>query len=172
MRLDLSKKGNKDSSANLIGQIKANFVSYGLYYDSDQLSIQPISQIDQLKSKYDGNFIEFSETPSHWHHMEILKKLGFQPCKEAKVCDDLTQVLKRIEEWSTLRTNYDYVMDGVVIKVNSLLQQQIVGFIARAPRWAVAYKFSAEQAFTKLLSITLQVIILFILFIIYLFIYN
>ena len=69
----------------------------------------------------------------------------------------MEEVQKRIEEWSTLRSNYEYVMDGCVVKVNSLVQQAILGNVSRAPRWAVAYKFSAEQAKTKLLGITLQV---------------
>jgi DNA ligase (NAD+) len=69
----------------------------------------------------------------------------------------MEEVHQRIEQWATMRANYDYVMDGVVIKVNSLVQQTILGSAARAPRWAVAYKFNAEQVRTKLLGITLQV---------------
>lgn len=82
---------------------------------------------------------------------------GFKVPKEAKLVDSIDAVLEYINFWDTYRHKLPYEIDGVVVKVNDLNQQDELGFTAKAPRWAIAYKFKAERVSTKLNEITYQV---------------
>ncbi|MDU8887316.1 NAD-dependent DNA ligase LigA [Yeosuana sp. MJ-SS3] len=91
---------------------------------------------------------------------EILQRArewGFKVPNEAKLVNSIDEVLDYINYWDKHRHNLPYEIDGVVIKVNSLYQQEELGYTAKAPRWAMAYKFKAEQVSTRLNSITYQV---------------
>ncbi len=90
-------------------------------------------------------------------NLRILKQLGFKVNPEYKVCSTIDEVLEFCRKLEDKRYSLDYEIDGAVIKVNSIRQQNILGSIAKSPRWAVAYKFKAKQAFTKLKAITWQV---------------
>ncbi len=93
-------------------------------------------------------------------HSETLQKAresGFKVPVEGKVCKNIAEVTAFIEHWNQARHHLAYETDGVVIKVNALEQQQELGFNAKSPRWAIAYKFKTEQSVTKLLSIDYQV---------------
>ena len=93
-------------------------------------------------------------------HSETLQKArdaGFKVPLEGKVCFNINEVLSFIQHWDTARHQLAYETDGVVIKVNNLAQQQELGYTAKSPRWAIAYKFKAEQAITELLSVDYQV---------------
>src|SRR5699024_5260263 len=76
---------------------------------------------------------------------------------EWKKCSTIDEVIDYIEYWSTERPNLDYEIDGIVIKVDDLQQQEKLGFTAKSPRWAIAYKFPAEEAVTNLTDIELSV---------------
>ncbi|WP_179349734.1 NAD-dependent DNA ligase LigA [Winogradskyella pacifica] len=82
---------------------------------------------------------------------------GFKVPQEAKLVNSIDEVLEYVAYWDENRHNLPYEIDGVVIKVNNLYQQDELGFTAKAPRWAMAYKFKAEQVSTKLNEITYQV---------------
>ncbi|ULC60629.1 NAD-dependent DNA ligase LigA [Flaviramulus sp. BrNp1-15] len=82
---------------------------------------------------------------------------GFKVPNEAKLVNSIDEVLEYINFWDTKRKELPYEIDGVVVKVNSFYQQEELGFTAKAPRWAMAYKFKAEQVSTKLNSISYQV---------------
>ncbi len=86
-----------------------------------------------------------------------LKELGFKVNPHFKLCKNISEVLEYCKEWETKRDDLPYEIDGVVIKVNSVEQQKILGNIAKSPRWAVAYKFKAKQATTKIKKIVWQV---------------
>lgn len=86
-----------------------------------------------------------------------LSLLGFQTNQNYSLCADINGIFSYIEAQGDKRDSLPYEIDGVVIKVNSLRQHDILGSIAKSPRWAVAYKFKARQAFTLLKSITWQV---------------
>lgn len=86
-----------------------------------------------------------------------LKKLGLKVCGKYKKCHDIEDVIKFCDQWSKKRHDLPYEIDGIVIKVNNLDQQKIMGFTAKAPRYAVAYKFPAEQVTSKLLEVKFQV---------------
>lgn len=89
--------------------------------------------------------------------LEAARKWGFKVPKEAKLANSLAEVLEYIHYWDKHRHNLPYETDGVVIKVNSFQHQDELGYTAKSPRWAIAYKFKAEQVSTKLNSISYQV---------------
>jgi DNA ligase (NAD+) len=93
-------------------------------------------------------------------HDEAIKKIeswGFQVSPTYKKCKNITEVLKYIEHWEKKRSDLPLETDGVVIKVNSLRQQEQLGFTAKSPRWAIAFKYKAESVSTRLNGITYQV---------------
>ncbi len=89
--------------------------------------------------------------------LAFAKKLGFNVPKHAKLAQNLNEVLAFITYWDEHRFQLPYETDGVVIKVNELAYQEELGYTAKSPRWAMAYKFKAEQVTTKLLSVSYQV---------------
>lgn len=94
---------------------------------------------------------------SQFENLNILRKLGFNVNPEFKLCKNMKEVLKYCAKLESQRNSLEYEVDGAVVKVNSLRQQRIIGSIAKSPRWAVAYKFKAKQAFTEIKKITWQV---------------
>ncbi|MBD8069643.1 NAD-dependent DNA ligase LigA [Bacillus sp. PS06] len=94
---------------------------------------------------------------SHSDGLDLLDDLGFKTNPERKRCATIDDVIKYIEEWTEKRPTLDYEIDGIVIKVDSLSHQSALGFTAKSPRWAIAYKFPAEEVMTKLLDIELSV---------------
>jgi len=101
-----------------------------------------------------------SEELPHDNHYDNLKEAagwGFSVAKSIKLCRNIAEVIQFITYWESERKNLPYDTDGVVIKVNSLMQQHELGFTAKSPRWAIAYKYKAEEATTRLLSVAFQV---------------
>lgn len=94
---------------------------------------------------------------SHSEGLDLLDELGFKTNKERKTCTNIEEVLAYIEEWTEQRPNLAYDIDGIVVKVDSLEQQDELGFTAKSPRWAIAYKFPAEEVITTLRGIELNV---------------
>ncbi|HSL88394.1 MAG TPA: NAD-dependent DNA ligase LigA [Ignavibacteriaceae bacterium] len=97
------------------------------------------------------------ELKTQEENLLLLKELGFKINPEYKVCKSIEEVLEICRAFEKIRDSLEYEVDGVVIKVNSINQQKILGSIAKSPRWAVAYKFKAKQAFTKVKDISWQV---------------
>ncbi|WP_027075780.1 NAD-dependent DNA ligase LigA [Maribacter antarcticus] len=94
---------------------------------------------------------------SQYEMLEKAREWGFKVPTVAKLCHSTAAVMEFVEEWDVARHQLPYETDGVVVKVNSLQHQDELGFTAKAPRWAMAYKFKAEQVFTVLNEITYQV---------------
>ena len=94
---------------------------------------------------------------NQFESLEKARQMGFKVPNEAQLCYSIEDVFQFINHWDKARHHLPYETDGVVVKVNSLLQQEELGYTAKAPRWAMAYKFKAEQVTTKLNSITYQV---------------
>ncbi len=94
---------------------------------------------------------------THAAALEALRKWGFPVYPHYKVCSDIEQAIAYIDEFAAMRHELPYETDGLVIKVNSIAQQQALGATGKDPRWAVAYKFPAEQAETTLEDIFVQV---------------
>ena len=90
-----------------------------------------------------------------FHHetLEMMKNLGFTVNPNIKVANNIEEVIDYIKEWTIKRSELPYEIDGIVIKVDNLNDQKKLGYTARTPRWAVAYKFPAEEVLTKLTNI-------------------
>ena len=93
----------------------------------------------------------------HSDSLDYLTSLGFETNTERKRCKTIEEVLDYIESWQGRRQDLDYEIDGIVIKVDSYEDQEQLGFTAKSPRWATAYKFPAEEVHTRLLDIELSV---------------
>ncbi|PLR81320.1 DNA ligase [Bacillus canaveralius] len=94
---------------------------------------------------------------SHSEGLDLLDRLGFKTNKERKRCANIDEVIQFVEGWVERRPNLPYDIDGIVIKVDSLEQQERLGTTAKSPRWATAYKFPAEEVVTVLKRIDLRV---------------
>ncbi|KJL04971.1 NAD-dependent DNA ligase LigA [Priestia aryabhattai] len=97
------------------------------------------------------------EIDSHSESLNLLDDLGFKTNKERQTCETIDDVIAYIESWQTKRPELSYDIDGIVIKVDSFDQQAELGTTAKSPRWAIAYKFPAEEVVTKLVNIELTV---------------
>ena len=96
-------------------------------------------------------------TDSHFESMQMAKSWGFKVSEHIKRAENISEVLDFIEYWNHERENLPYDIDGIVIKIDSMSLRQQLGFTAKTPRWAIAYKFKAEEAASPLLSIDYQV---------------
>ncbi|WP_310594696.1 NAD-dependent DNA ligase LigA [Flavobacterium sp.] len=119
--------------------------------DSTEVAKRPL---DCLLYFLIGNQLPFN---SQFESLETARAWGFKAPKEAKLASNLDQVFQFIDYWDTHRHNLPYETDGVVVKVNSFQYQEELGFTAKSPRWAIAYKFKSEQVATRLNSISYQV---------------
>ena len=119
--------------------------------DSAEVAKRPL---DCLLYFLIGNNLPFK---SQFEGLETARNWGFKVPKEGKLAHNLEEVFQYIEYWDTHRHNLPYETDGVVVKVNSFHYQDELGFTAKSPRWAIAYKFKSEQVSTKLNSISFQV---------------
>ena len=122
----------KLQDSKIVAQRKLDCYLYSLYGDSFP-----------FKTHYDG--------------LKKAKEWGFKISEHVAKCKDLSQVFEYINEWEKGREELPFEIDGVVMKVNSFRQQEELGFTAKAPRWAISYKYKAEAASTKLNSISYQV---------------
>ncbi len=94
---------------------------------------------------------------THLESITYIEKLGFKTTRVFNVCKNIEELEKEIDYWDSKRKKLDYETDGLVIKVNDFKYYEKLGYTAKSPRWAIAYKFKAEQKETKLLDITYQV---------------
>lgn len=120
----------KDS--RIVASRQLNFFSY--YFYTDEIKIE-----------------------SHLHSIDLLKELKFPVNKYFKKAADIKEVKEFCDETERMRDSLPYEIDGVVVKVNSFRQQEILGTVSRSPRWAIAYKFKAKETETKIESIVCQV---------------
>lgn len=100
---------------------------------------------------------KLNKIKTHWESLQKLKELGFKVSKTSKLCHGLEEVKDFCNSWYEKKHELSYAIDGVVVKVNDLSLQQELGFTAKSPRWAIAYKYPPEEAKTKVLSITCDV---------------
>ncbi|WP_457618096.1 NAD-dependent DNA ligase LigA [Lutibacter sp.] len=119
--------------------------------DSAEVAKRPL---DCLLYQLVGDKLPFK---THYEALMGAKKAGFKIPETITVCKTINEVFEFIKYWDTRRNNLPYETDGVVVKVNSLSQQEELGYTAKSPRWAIAYKFKAEQVSTILNEITYQV---------------
>lgn len=106
---------------------------------------------------YSLGYAEEESFATHWERMEFLQHLGFRVNPHVKHCPDMDCVLEYVRYWTEHRGGLPYDIDGVVVKINNVSQQEQLGSTAKSPRWAVAFKFAAEQGVTQVHDITVQV---------------
>lgn len=94
---------------------------------------------------------------THYENLQAARSWGFKISDATRLCKNLDEVFDFIRYWDAERRNLPVATDGIVIKVNSLSQQRALGFTSKTPRWAIAYKFQAEKALTRLNSVSFQV---------------
>ncbi len=119
--------------------------------DSAEVAKRPL---DCLLYTFIGNDVKFA---THFESLEKARNFGFKVPKEAKLVKSVDEIFEFIDYWNIHRHDLPYETDGVVVKVNNLHLQDELGYTAKAPRWAIAYKFKAEQVSTRLNSISYQV---------------
>ena len=119
--------------------------------DSAEAAKRPL---DCLLYQIIGNNLPYK---THFENLQFAKTLGFKIPDAITIAKNLDEIFRFIDEWDQKRFNLPYETDGVVIKINSLDQQEELGYTAKSPRWAIAYKYKTEQVATKLLSVDYQV---------------
>jgi len=97
------------------------------------------------------------QAEGHYENLQLARSWGFKVPDVIRKCSTLDEVFTYINHWDKDRKNLPVATDGIVLKVNSLRQQKNLGFTAKSPRWAIAYKFQAERALTRLNSVSFQV---------------
>ncbi|MBI2845320.1 MAG: NAD-dependent DNA ligase LigA, partial [Chloroflexi bacterium] len=103
-----------------------------------------------------GN-LEGTELDTHWEVLDLLREMGFRVSPDTSRYKDLESVQTAYEKFMKRYKDWDYEADGMVVKVNSFVQQEALGAVGHAPRWAIAYKFPAEEGVTKLVDIGINV---------------
>ena len=126
---------------------------------SGSLKLQNATEVAKRKLDAYLYYMLGENLPADTHSgcLEAASKFGFKISDAVKVCKSLPEVMDYIKYWDTERKNLPVATDGIVLKVNDLTQQKNLGFTAKSPRWAIAYKFQAERALTTLLSVSYQV---------------
>ena len=126
---------------------------------SGSLKLQNASEVAKRKLDAYLYYMLGENLPADTHSgcLEAASKFGFKISDAVKVCKTLPEVMDYIKYWDTERKNLPVATDGIVLKVNDLTQQKNLGYTAKSPRWAIAYKFQAERALTTLQSVSYQV---------------
>jgi DNA ligase (NAD+) len=126
---------------------------------SGTLKMQDPKIVAQRKLNMFSYFLRTSDIQlkSHYENLQLLKKLGFVVNENFRVCAAIGDVKLFCDEWAAKRPSLPYDIDGVVVKVDLLRQQEELGAVAKSPRWAIAYKYPAQKMETVLQGITLQV---------------
>jgi len=106
---------------------------------------------------YRATFPEGNKFNNHMEVLNYLKKVGFKVNPYIKLCQDIEEAINYCQKWIKKKEELDYEIDGMVVKVNSLRTREELGSTTRSPRWAIAYKFPAQQVTTKVLDIIVQV---------------
>lgn len=119
--------------------------------DSTEVAKRPL---EAFMYSAHGEDLPFS---TQWEMLSFMRNAGFKIPDSARLCKNFEEILVFIEHWNEKRLDLPYEIDGIVIKVNEIYQQNELGFTAKSPRWAIAYKFQAAQVQTQLNSITYQV---------------
>ena len=123
------------------------------------LKLQQSRIVAERNLQFTAYQVEGRDLPfaSHSQSMEALRRFGFPVSTAARICESADEVKQFIEYWDAERANIPEPIDGVVIKVDSYAVRRALGRTSKAPKWAVAYKFKAEQALTRLNEVTYQV---------------
>jgi DNA ligase (NAD+) len=165
-KLDISVVGEVWLSKNNLKKINKEREKLGepIYANTRNLAAGSLRQLDPKVTASRGldSFIyDIDDTSekvkTQFDEIDLLSKLGFKTNTYSKVFDTIEEIQKFYEEWTKKKHDLEYELDGLVIKVNSIKIQKALGYTAKSPRWAVAYKFPAEQVTTIVEDIVLQI---------------
>jgi len=124
-------------------------------------SIKMLDAAEVAKRNLDGFFYYLPGGEkifrTHYESLQAARSWGFKISDYAVKCSSLDEISDYLNTWDHSRNDLPYDIDGIVIKVNNLRHQEMLGYTAKSPRWAISYKFKAEQAVTRLLSVSFQV---------------
>lgn len=123
------------------------------------LKMQDSAEVSRRKLDCSLYYLMANELPyaTHYESLQAAAGWGFKISKNMAICKTTEEVFEFINDWESGRNTLPFDIDGIVIKVNAFRQQEQLGFTAKSPRWAIAYKYKAEEARTRLISITYQV---------------
>lgn len=126
---------------------------------SGTIKLQNSAEVSRRKLDSYLYYMLGEELPAatHYENLKIAKSWGFKISEHTKVCTSLNEVYEYIKYWDVERKNLPVATDGIVLKVNSIAQQKRLGYTAKTPRWAIAYKFQAERECTRLNEVSYQV---------------
>ena len=141
---------------------KREYEGLPLFQNPRNAAAGSVRQLDSkiTASRNLDNFMyHYPLTPfkTHYESLEHIKKLGFKVNPNTRVCKNIEEVKKFIEYWTTERPNLPYEIDGIVIKLNNIEGQRELGFTAKVPKWATAYKFPPKEVLTKVKDIIFTV---------------
>lgn len=142
--------------------VKREYEGLSLFQNPRNAAAGSVRQLDSkiTASRNLDNFMyHYPLTPfkTHYESLEHIKKLGFKVNPNTKLCKNIEEVKKFIEYWTTERPNLPYEIDGIVIKLNDIEGQRELGFTAKVPKWATAYKFPPKEVLTKVKDIIFTV---------------
>ena len=151
---------SKKSFAELNASRKENGLP--LFQNPRNAAAGSVRQLDSsitASRKLDAFLYHYPLTPfkTHYESLEYMKKLGFKVNPNIKLCKNIYEVIDYIKKWTELREALPYEIDGVVIKVNDVTKYDEIGYTAKVPKWATAYKFPAQLVLTKLKDIIFTV---------------
>lgn len=140
-------------------------LSESIYANTRNLAAGSLRQLDPKMTAareldsflYDLDQISLENPKTQYDEIELLSRLGFKTNSHTGIQDSVENIQKYYNEWTKKRHDLEYELDGIVIKINSIKIQQALGYTGKSPRWAVAYKFPAEQVTTVVEDIVLQV---------------
>ncbi len=142
----------KSQKSELVAARKLDAYLYYLLLPEGTVLTRPSHQYDLFGEEQETFTIQ-----SHYEGLMLAKEWGFKISQGMKKCKTLAEIFDFINYWDKERKNLPVATDGIVLKVNSLRQQRALGYTAKSPRWAIAYKFKAERACTRLNEVTYHV---------------
>jgi DNA ligase (NAD+) len=158
--------------SKIVDKRRLDFFAYTLHFDGGKIGkkgeAEPLDLRYQAEPGNEENEENVGAVPpcppsgnehikTQWDSLDLLQKIGFKVNPNRKVCDSLDEVQEYYELWDTERRNLPYMTDGVVVKINSVMLQQQLGFTQRFPRWAIALKYPAQEVPTIVEAVTVQV---------------
>ncbi len=162
--IDLDIRGEIYMPKKSFERLNKKYINEGLspFQNPRNAAAGSIRQLDPKVAAsrgLDSFLYHYPLTPlkTHYETLQYMKKLGFLVNPNIKLCKNIDEVINYIKEWTIKRPELPYEIDGVVIKVNNINEQKELGFTAKVPKWATAYKFPPEHVMTKLTDIIFTV---------------
>jgi DNA ligase (NAD+) len=150
--------------SRIVAKRRLDFFAYTIHFPESKsessnsaITELPLFNISPDTNQKDLASPNLSDISSQWQALEFLQQIGFRVNPNKKLCKSIQELQDYYDHWATARHDLPYMTDGMVIKLNSFPQQERLGFTQKTPRWAIAWKYPAEEMPTVIESITVQV---------------